>query len=325
MGKGFQVDTFTLFQKATTFVEKAPEPIGRLLFDAVGVGSALANIKGVKQLKKNYRRIDPDLTGLKLTGAAVTGMRNYMRYYYEMFRTPAWTDVQLARRVTLIPDGYIRGEFEAGRAVPSALMHTGNWDLAGAWSEKCLAHVVTVAENLSDPRMARGFIDYRTGLGMSIYLAIQGQNVFEHLVDEAKEPVLVPLLADRDLTASGVQTTLLGHDLMLAPGPALLAQRTGRPFVPLMMRHIKLRGAERKKAGSKWAMVIDAFPPIAAQVGANAPREEREADVARMCQEWMDAVAPWLRKHYVHWHMLQKVYVDDLDMARLKARRAETE
>lgn len=319
------MDTFKLFQKATVFVEKAPEPLGRFIFDVVGVSSALANVKGVKQLKKNYKRIDPDLSGLKLTGAAVVGMRNYMRYYYEMFRTPAMTPDQVRGRVVLHPDEYLRAEFAKGHSVPSALMHTGNWDLAGAWSEKNLAHVVTVAEKLGDPRMAQGFIDYRTGLGMSIYLAVKDGNVFEHLVEEAQEPVLLPLLADRDLSASGVQTTLLGNDLMLAPGPALLAQRTGRPFVPLMMRHVKLTGQARNKAGTKWQTYIDVFPPIAADVGPDAPREEREADVARMCQEWMDAISPWMRKHYVHWHMLQKVYVEDLDMTRLRARRAETE
>lgn len=319
------MDVYALFKRAEAFVAKAPEPVGRGLFDAVGVAAALANIKGVKQLKKNYRRIDPGLSGLKLTGAAIAGMRNYMRYYYEMFRATQMSGEELNHRVVLEPDGYLRAEFAGGNSVPAALMHTGNWDLAGAWAEKHLAHVVTVAENLGDPRMAQGFIDYRTGLGMTIYLAVPGTNVFESLVEEASEPVLLPLLADRDLTASGVETTLLGHNLMLAPGPALLAVKTGRPFVPLMMRHTKDRKAAKRPGGTKWVTHIDVFPPIAPTAGPDASREEREADVARMCQEWMDSISDWMKEHYVHWHMLQKVYVDDLDMARLRARRAETE
>ena len=319
------MDAYSLFKKAEKFVALAPEPVGRALFDVIGTATALANIKGVKQLKINYQRIDPTLSGFKLQGAAITGMRNYMRYYYEMFRTPAIGDEELAHRVSLVPDSYMRSEFSAGSAVPAALMHTGNWDLAGAWAEKHLAHVVTVAEKLGDPRMAQGFIDYRTGLGMSIYLAEKGTNVFGSLVEEANEPVLIPLLADRDLTASGVPTTLLGHDLMLAPGPALLAIRTGKPFVPLLMRHQKLKGAERKRAGTRWRTHIDVLDPIAPSVGPDASREEQSADVARMCQEWMDAAGPWLREHYVHWHMLQRVYVEDLDMSRVRAREAETE
>lgn len=318
------MDAYTLFTKAEAFVAKAPEPVGRAIFDLVGVGAALANIKGVRQLKKNYRRIDPDLRGLTLQGAAIAGMRNYMRYYYEMFRASYIPDEQLAHRVQLIGGDYLRAQFAAGRSVPAALMHTGNWDLAGAWAEKHLAHVVTVAEKLADPRMAQGFIDYRTGLGMTIYLA-GGGSVLSSLVEEADEPVLLPLLADRDLTASGVATPLRGHDIMLAPGPALLAIRTGRPVVPLLMRHVRVRGAERRRAGTPWVTRIDVFDPIAPSVSADASAEEQSADVERMCREWMDAAGPWMREHYVHWHMLQRVYVDDLDMDRLRARRAETE
>lgn len=317
------MDAYRLFEAARAFVEKAPEPVGRAVFDVVGVAAALANIKGVRQLKRNYVRIDPSLSGARLQGAAITGMRNYMRYYYEMFRAPSMPDEQLEHRVRIVPDEYLRAEL-ARNSVPAALMHTGNWDLAGAWAEKYLAHVVTVAEKLGDPRMAQGFIDYRTGLGMSIYLAERGTNVFASLVDEAAEPILLPLLADRDLTSSGVPTPLCGHDLMLAPGPALLAIRTGRPFVPLLMRHVKVSGEERRRAGTRWVTHLDALDPIAPAVGPDAPRAEQEADVARMCREWMDAAGPWMREHYVHWHMLQRVFVEDLDMGRVRARQADT-
>lgn len=317
------MDTYALFEKAQAFVEKAPEPLGRAVFDLAGIGAALANIKGVRQLKKNYSRIDPNLKGLTLQGAAITGMRNYMRYYYEMFRAPSIPHEELAHRVRMVPDDYLRDQLEH-RSVPAALMHTGNWDLAGAWAEKNLAHVITVAEKLGDPRMAQRFIDYRTGLGMSIYLAERGANVFESLVEDAARPVLLPLLADRDLTSSGVPTRLCGHELMLAPGPALLAIRTGRPFVPLLMRHTRVTGDERRRAGTRWVTHIDVFDPIAPTVGPDAPRAEQEADVERMCVDWMDAVEPWMREHYVHWHMLQKVFVDDLDMDRVRARQADT-
>ncbi|MBM9433370.1 phosphatidylinositol mannoside acyltransferase [Flaviflexus equikiangi] len=318
------MDFYRLFTLAQRFVEKAPEPLGRAVFDVAGTCAALANGGGVRQLKKNYRRLDPDLSGLKLQAAAVTGMRNYMRYYYEMFAAPTIPQEKLSHRVRLVPDDYLRSEFAGGRAVPAALMHTGNWDVAGAWSEKNLAHVVTVAEKLADPRMAQGFLDYRTSLGMTIYLAVKNGSVFESLVREASEPVLLPLLADRDLTASGVEVTLLGHRLLIAPGPALLAVRTGRPFVPIMMRHVKVSGEERSRAGTPWISHLDVFDPIVPTVGPDASRAEQSADVARMCQEWMDAVGPWLREHYVHWHMLQKVYVDDVDMDRVRAKRAET-
>ena len=46
----------------------------------------------------------------------------------------------------------------------------------------------------------------------------------------------------------------------------------------------------------------------------------------RMSQEWMDQFEPWLRAHLEDWHMLQRVFVSDLDperLARARARAAE--
>ena len=41
----------------------------------------------------------------------------------------------------------------------------------------------------------------------------------------------MPLLADRDLTAKGVEVDLLGHRARMAEGPAALAITTGAPLL----------------------------------------------------------------------------------------------
>lgn len=319
------MDTYRLFTLATLFVNRAPEPVGRAVFDIVGRISGVLPLGGVRQLRANYRRLDPSVTGLGALRASVAGMRNYMRYYFEIFYQARVRPEQLPYRCWVVNPEFLNERVNAKTPIIATLMHTGNWDLAGAWSEKHLTHVVTVAEKLADPRMAETFLDFREGLGMKIYPAVAGEGVFEHLEKELEEPVLVPLLADRDLTATGVTVRLAGHEMMVAPGPAALAVATGHPVVPLMMRHVKLTGEHRTKAGTRWGNEILAFPPIYPEATAADTPEVRRADVARISQDWISSVTGWLRDNYRHWHMLQKVFVDDLDQERLARARARGE
>ena len=43
----------------------------------------------------------------------------------------------------------------------------------------------------------------------------------------------MPLLADRDLRASGIEVDLLGEPTRMPPGPAMLALRTGAALHPV--------------------------------------------------------------------------------------------
>lgn len=314
------MDSYALFNRARSFVGRAPEGMGRAVFTGVGLVAGALPIGGVKQMRKNYSRID-NLSTPRLVCASMAGMANYMRYYYEIFRQEKVSDVQLAHRTWLDNGQLMRQQFADGKPVIAALLHAGNWDLAGAWAEKYLTHVVTVAEKLADPRMAEGFLSFREGLGMKIYLAVKGSHVIESLEDEASEPVLIPLLADRDLTLSGVRVRLCGHEMLVAPGPALLAVRTGGPIFPLVMKHVRLRGSQARMAGTRWGNQILALDPIYPSASSESDPETIRHDVERMCQEWMDRIEPWMKDNYRHWHMLQKVFVSDLDPERLARRR----
>ena len=55
------------------------------------------------------------------------------------------------------------------------------------------------------------------------------------------------------------------------------------------------------------------------EIARDVPRSER---VARATQGWVDALSVAIREHPEDWHMLQKVFVDDLDPARYARTRA---
>ena len=56
---------------------------------------------------------------------------------------------------------------------------------------------------------------------------------------------LLPLLADRDLTAKGLEVDLFGHKARVAAGPAALSVTTGAPLVTTVIYYERLRGAPR--------------------------------------------------------------------------------
>ncbi|MFD1719142.1 phosphatidylinositol mannoside acyltransferase [Georgenia deserti] len=317
------VDLVRVFSLARRVVERIPDPVARGIFASVADGAWLLRYGGVTQLEANLSRVRPELDRAGLRRLSREGMRTYLRYYCEMFQLPGLTREQIAARVRLVGDRPVREALASGRSVVAALGHNGNWDLAGAFATRELAPVLTVAEVLEPEEIFRDFLDFRTDLGMTIIPLTKGGGVFRQLMRHARqgEASIIPLLADRDLTSTGVEVDLLGQRARVAAGPAALALGARIPLFPVMIRHELLTGARRRAAGSPWGIVIEFLP---ARHDGSA-----EGDVAALTQAWVDDVAERIRRHPTHWHMLQKVFLDDLDPDRLRpasasARRTET-
>jgi lauroyl/myristoyl acyltransferase len=307
------IDGGALFVHATRIVPRLPAPVAAGLFRAVADVAWALRIGGVRQLEANLSRVSPGADRRALRRLSRAGMRSYMRYYEEALRLPSVSSEQLAHRVRTTGDGPIRARLAEGGSVVLALGHNGNWDLAGAWAEKHLGHVVTVAEHLEPEELFQSFLAFREGLGMTIIPLEKDGNTFRDLLRHARsEACVVPLLADRDLSRNGVEVEAFGEPMRVAAGPASLALTAHAPLFATMIRHERLRGARAQAAGSRWGIVIDFGPEIAAPTGL------AKADaVQAMSQAWVDDLAAGIAAHPTDWHMLQKVFVADLDPARL--------
>ncbi|MHB1063269.1 MAG: phosphatidylinositol mannoside acyltransferase [Georgenia sp.] len=314
-----RLDVVRVFRAAQWGVTHLPEPLVRAVFTAAADGAWLAHGAGVRQLESNLARLRPDLDGRALRRVSRQNLRGYLRYYRETFQLGTATVDQLGARVRAVGDTPLRAEFAQGRAVVIALGHTGNWDLAGAWAEKHLAHLVTVVEHLQPEELFQGFLDVRTGLGMTIIPVEKGTSVFRQLIRHTRGGAsIVPLLADRDLSSTGVDVSITGQPARVARGPAALSLVTGRALHGAMIRHERLTGARRRAAGTPWGTVIEFSERIDSGT--------KEESVAELSTRWVDWVAGQLRRHPEQWHMMQKVFVADLDQERLaRAREAAGE
>jgi KDO2-lipid IV(A) lauroyltransferase len=272
-------------------VRLLPESTAQRLFGRVGDEIYRRDGRGVRRLRANLARVRPDLAPLELDELTRAAMRSYLRYWCESFRLPAWPIEDLVRRTRTVNEHLVREAYAAGRGVVVPLPHTGNWDWAGAWACAVGMPLATVAERLKPERLYDEFVAYRSSLGMEILPLTGGRPSFPRLVEWVSAGGLVCLLADRDMTRTGVEVTLCGARAKMPRGPALLARRTGAPLIPVTLAY---RGE---------CMELTFHPAI--------PHGEGETGIAEMTQGIADAFSGALRDHPQDWHMLQKVFVDD--------------
>ncbi|MFI6349666.1 phosphatidylinositol mannoside acyltransferase [Streptomyces sp. NPDC050560] len=284
-------------------VKRLPEPV------AAGLGRTIADTvwrrrgKGVLRLEGNLARVVPDAGPRRLTELSRAGMRSYMRYWMESFRLPAWREDRV--RTGFDPAGlhHLTDGLESGRGVILALPHLANWDLAGAWVTTRLGvPFTTVMERLKPESLYDRFVAYRAGLGMEV-LPHTGGTAFGILARRLRDGGLVCLVADRDLSASGVGVTFFGEEARMPAGPALLAQRTGALLLPVTLWY-----------DDSPVMQGRVHPPI--EVPRTGDRAEK---TSVMTQALADAFATGIADHPEDWHMLQRLWLADLDPARRPA------
>jgi phosphatidylinositol dimannoside acyltransferase len=247
---------------------------------------------GVDRLRENLRRVRPDLDEDGLERLTRDAVRSYLRYWCESFRLPAWPTEDVVRRTRTVGEHYLRDAYAEGRGAVVPLPHMANWDWAGAWACATGMPLVTVAERLRPERLYDEFVAYRTTLGMQILPLTGGDAAFPRLERWVREGGLVCLLADRHLSRTSIEVLLCGHRARMPRGPALLARRTGAPLVPVTLHY------------SGEDMTVTFHPPV--------PHADGDEGLAAMTQAVADAFTGALRAHPQDWHMMQKVFADDL-------------
>lgn len=295
--------TVFAFKSAWRAVRALPEPAAYALFDRIADVLHRRGGKDVARMRANYARVRPELDDAALDALTRAGLRSYFRYWCDAFRLPSLSrdDLRsLVRTSGAIDD--VRADLAAGESIVLYLGHLGNWDLAGAWSATELAHVTTVAERLEPEELFTAFLSFRERLGMTIIPLTRGVDVLGQVEVALRQPgAFAPLLADRDLTKRGVTVKLAGHDARVAAGPAILARRTGARLYPVTITYEAPSG--RAMRG------IDIHFHDAVEV-ASTP--DMRADVLDATQRCVDALSTAIVTHTEDWHMMQRVFVDDL-------------
>jgi KDO2-lipid IV(A) lauroyltransferase len=285
-------------------VRGMPERLARAQFDAVADVVWLRGGTGVDRLRANLRRVQPDLDDHELRMLTRSAVRSYLRYWCEVFRLPRMSMADVVERMFVVDEQRLRDAVAAGNGMILALPHMGNWDHAGAWLAGTGVPFTTVAERLEPESLFARFVAFRESLGMEVLPLTGGERPpYDLLADRLRAGGALCLLADRDLTATGVDVDFFGSTARMPAGPAALAHDTGAALLPVTLWYPDRR---------RWHGRI--HPQV--QVPATG---DRASKVRAMTQQTADAFAGAIAEHPADWHMLQRVWVDDLDLARLPA------
>jgi lauroyl/myristoyl acyltransferase len=294
-----------------------PEPAAYALFDRVAAVAYRRRGKGVQRLRSNYARARPELSPGQLDELVRAGMRSYMRYYCEAFRLPSLSREDIQRAVWAEGAEELQALAASGQPIIVFVGHLGNFDLAAAWSATNIAPVTTVAERLKPEEVYQEFVAFRRSIDMDIIPLTGGEDPFRGLVRVTREGGrIVALASDRDLTHNGVEVELLGHRARMAKGPAVLSLLTGAPLYAASI-HYEPAGPGEGLGGHRTVVSFSArLTPR-----TDGTKAEKAQDLIQQCA---DHLAPTIRAHTSSWHMLQKVFVDDLDDRHDSAPAADT-
>jgi len=167
--------------------------------------------------------------------------------------------------------------------------------MAGVWLVHHSGTFTTVAERLKPESLYRRFLEYRESLGFEVLPLNGGERPpMEVLAERLRANRAVCLMAERDLTRSGVQVDLFGEPTRMPAGPAKLAIETGAALLPA---HVYYRGED---------CVVHLFPPLDCSSG----------DVGVVTQALADQFGKNIAAHPEDWHMLQPQWLADLSDER---------
>jgi len=313
------------FGAGWSLVCRLPEPAARALFK---LGADIAWRRqggGVQVLEGNLVRVlrtdpasssPPDqsatgVNGKELRTLSRTVMRSYARYYLEAFRMQVISAERIAAgmHVNTAAADLTLEYMKNGRGVIYALPHMGDFEQAARWIIGYGAgSFTTVAERLKPESVFQKFLAFRQELGMEVLPTTGGSHPFGVMAQRLRAGKLVCLVADRDLSDTGVEVDFFGEKALFPAGPAMLAVQTGAALMPVACWFVD---------ATEWgAHIYDEIP-----VPAEGSRKEK---AAAMTQALATVFERAIREHRDDWHMLQKVFVSDLDPDRLARSRTRS-
>jgi phosphatidylinositol dimannoside acyltransferase len=306
------------FSAGWGLVCRIPESWARALFEFGADVAWRRQGAGVQVLEGNLVRVlrtsagdslTPSEFGAELRALSRDVMRSYARYYLETFRLQIIPDERILSGMHINMEQLDRTleQMRGGRGVIYALPHMGDFEQAGRWVILAGAgSIVAPVERLKPESVFQMFLKFRQGLGMEIVPTSGGAHAFGVMAQRLRAGKLVTIVADRDLSDTGVEVDFFGEKALFPAGPAALAVQTGAALMPVACWFV---------GEDEWgAHIYDEIP-----VPADGDRRQK---VAAMTQAMVRVFEQGISEHPEDWHMLQRVFVNDLDPERIARSRA---
>ena len=285
--------TYFIYTALWTFVRLLPEKSAYGLFEQIANIAYRRNGKRVQRLRSNYEIVITDVSSNDREVLVRKGISSAMRYWCDTFRISDWSTEKIVSSTRAINEHFLFDPIREKRGVIVAVPHAGNWDHAGAYFCAKGARVNTVAEHLKPERLFQKFLAHRERMGMRVLDLNAGViDDLRNILRDEKE--LVALVADRDLSRSGIDVRFFDKVARMPAGPAILAYETEADLITAYVVY--------RKDGIE----VSFTPPI--KVNREA---DRSTEVSRITQVIAGRFEDAIRNDPTSWHMQQRIFIDD--------------
>jgi KDO2-lipid IV(A) lauroyltransferase len=253
---------------------------------------ARAHRRNEKQRRAVEALLQPVVLPTELEQQVTEAFSWYGRYWTETFRLEDLSDAELDARFTCKGRENIQNAFDSGKGGVLATPHIGNWDAGGRWVAK--RWPLTVVVEVLRPRMLFDrFVEHRRALGMTIVPLEKGTDPTGKCIEQLKKGEMIALVADRDLSGTGVEVAMFGRRTKMPPGPAVLALRTGCDLIP---------AAIFQDRDGTW--VAHVLPPVE-RPGATAS-DPVQVYTQRLAEKFEELIA----EAPAQWHVFNRYWID---------------
>lgn len=287
-----QLVSYLIYNSLWKLVRLIPERTAYALFQFMAKLAYQRNGSRVQRLRKNYEAVLGLNNSSQLEDIVRQGLSSAMRYWCDTFRISDWSRERIFATVKTHNEEFLLDPVQKKRGLIVALPHAGNWDHAGAYFCARGVKVNTVAEHLKPERLFRKFLAHRQAMG--IHVLDLNAGVSEQLVELLQHGELVALVADRDLSRSGIDVNFFGKTARMPAGPAMLAYRTGADLITAFVAY--------SDEG------IEIF--FTAPVNVNRQAEMKQ-EVSRVTQVLATRFESDIKNNLSSWHMQQRVFIDE--------------
>ncbi len=213
----------------------------------------------------------------------------HARYWAEVLRAPHYRREDLDRIVSVEPASWeaLEDVFRKGAVI--AVPHMGNFEPFGYFVVNQGLRVTAPIEETEPPQLFEFLMARRVGAQPVNIVPLR--RATRPMIAALKRGEIAAMVADRDLGRGGVPVTMFGHATTLAPGPATLALRHGRPLV---MGRVLRTGPDRFVARAELVtaeLTGDFEADVAALTRALAASFERA--IAEAPEQWWASFQPF--------------------------------
>lgn len=285
--------TYLVYSLLWKTVRIMPEKIANAFFNLIAALAYRRNKNRVQRLRENYRQVRPKASHDEIESMVKSGLISAMRYWCDTFRISDWDKKRIIETVTCSNEELLLTGAASGKGVIVALPHAGNWDHAGLYFCMKGITVHTVAEHLKPEKLFMKFLEHREKMGMKVF-DIDG-SVIQELEEILRRGGLVALVADRDLSKSGITVDFFDGIAKMPAGPALLALRTGSSLITAFVAYTKT-GIHINFSGP--------FNLDSAESG-----KSESGKVIALTQKLADQFYRDINRDPTSWHMQQRIFL----------------